>query len=207
MIQFADSTVAVPAAGSHVTHTANANGGVVVSTARKQEKRAQMSHDRIDPMRLAELMRRASEATKRDAPGPAKRYARVVGIEESRARRHKRGDDPYTPGVKLLGYIEALARGDHTTAAATLAEAYAVYVEAMQDRPIPELEARLRECQRQRIDRQAALQRAEIEEFAALERWKAESVYVDDARIALAEVDTEITAIRRVLRDRMRGDQ
>lgn len=202
MIQFADSTLAVSrSAGAHVTHATTVTVPPSQVPHEKQEIGRNMSHPH-DPIRLAELMRRASEAVKRDAPGPAKRYARAVGVEESRARRHKRSDDPYTPGVRMLAYVDALSRGDHTTAAAALAEAYAVYVEAMQDRPTQELEARLRECDRARIERQAALDHARTEEFAAHERWTLESANVDDARIALAEVDVEITAIRRELRDR-----
>ncbi len=153
-----------------------------------------------DPLRLAALMERAAAATQRAAPGKQKRYALALGISDSRASRHMRSDDPYSPAVRLLAAVDALASGDGTSAFAFLAEAYATAMEALSKRTTADLIARLREYGRRRIDAEANLQRALADEYERGSLYGSEAV--DAARIALAEIDIELSVTRRILRER-----
>ncbi len=180
-----------------LSHAGHANGRVRRSPATLGRKCAEMAQD---PIRLAELIQRAAEAARRGAPGPQKQYANALGISTSRASRHLNGDDPYSPCVRLLSVVEALASGDYTSAVPLLLEAYGVAMEALNRRSTEDLEARLRELQRRRVEAQATLDRARLEEYARAVNYGAAAV--DNAMLAVAELDVELVAIRRILRER-----
>ncbi len=70
--------------------------------------------------------------------------------------------------------------------------------EALEKRTTPELEKRWRDLTARRVEARAALERASIAEQEHGRPTEA----VDDAMIALAELDLEIVVIRRILRER-----
>lgn len=182
-------------------HELQRNGALKRSPARFAGDVAVMSeNDHTDPVRLAELMRLAADATRRAAPGPAKRYARALGVSPSRASRHLSGDDPYTPAVKLLSAVEALASGQYTSALPLLMEAFAVALETLNRRATPDLENHLRELLRRRVEKKAALDAARVDEFERGAVYGGEES--DKAAISVAEIDVEIVGVRRILRER-----
>lgn len=197
MFEFADPVLA--------HGTANANGGEGGSTAVLRPNPARTMSDKKDPLRNHELNRRSANITQRSASS-IKRYARSLGITDSRGGRHWRGDDDYSLAMRILAGVEALASGSFTTAEPVLAECRALVMEHMRQQTQAELQGRLDECERLRVERLAAFEHARNEEFASAQRWEEAQGAVDDAHVALAEVHTEIAAIRRVLREKRRGE-
>lgn len=99
-----------------------------------------------DPRRRDGLVRWSGRATQRAAPGPHKQLARALGLKgHSRVSRYKAGD-PHSPAAKGIAYVDALARGDRTSAWAQISSEVVVIKRAQYDGVATEvLEARYME--------------------------------------------------------------
>lgn len=98
-----------------------------------------------DPLLADTLASMAAQVVRDCAPGPAKRWARAVGVSRSRASRHRSGD-PHSPATRVLEVFYALADSDVATAIPLLREVVSVvYARKFKRMTAPALEAKLRE--------------------------------------------------------------
>lgn len=185
-----------------LAHTQHGNGAALGSTATLEGEGCAMSHEYLDPLELARLMQRATDATRRSSPRAQKHYQRALELSKSRTSRHFNGDDPYAPIVHLLRAVKALAATDYTSAMPIIEEAMRLAREELARRSTEDLERRLAEYERRRIEADEKIRLAKYEEFLSGAQYGSEAV--DTAEIDRNHIGMEISVLRSVLADKKR---